>query len=279
MKSFRNIRIIPIAAVAAASLATLMIADLVMDGGTLFDDQPQPGVSATEAATRPATKPATKPSWAQSMLNYPGGPKPAPADITGALPDKTQEKPKQQAKADAPRLTPPDTEPDGLMVYPGKAAQPVSPAERAVLERLKARREQLDQRAREIDIRENLLKEAEKRIEAKVAEVKAIQTQISAAKTQKKEAREARLKGLVTTYENMKPKDAAKVFDHLEMPVLIQIAARIKPRNMSDILGLMSPDAAERLTVELARRANGDASSAPANLPKIEGRILPHKAD
>jgi len=269
MKSFRNIRVIPIAAVAAASLAVLMIADLVMDGGTLFDDQVQQGATGT--------KPATNPSWAQSMLNYPGGPKPASADITGALPDKKQEKPKPQA--DPPKPAPPESKPDGLVVYPGNAEQPISPAERAVLERLKARREQLDQRAREIDIRENLLKDAEKQIEAKVAEMKAVQAQISAAKAQKKEAEEARFKGLVATYENMKPKDAAKVFDHLEMPVLIQIASRIKPRNMSDILGLMSPDAAERLTVELARRAEGDSSSAPANLPKIEGKILPQKAD
>ena len=265
MKSFRNIRVIPIAAVAVASLAVLMIADLVMDGGTLFDDQLQQDA------------PGTKPSWAQSMLNYPGAPKPAPVDITGALPDKKQEKPKPQA--DAPTPAPPETKPDGLVVYQGNTEQPISPAERAVLERLKTRREQLDQRAREIDIRENLLKDAEKQIEAKVAEMKAVQAQISAAKVQKKQAEEERLKGLVATYENMKPKDAAKVFDHLEMPVLIQIASRIKPRNMSDILGLMSPDAAERLTVELARRAEGDSSSAPANLPKIEGKILPQKAD
>lgn len=268
MKSFRNIRIVPIAAVAAASLAVLMIADLAMDGGALFDAQPQQG-----------SEPATSPSWAQSMLNYPGGPKPAPADITGAIPDKEKPKQQQTQKAEAPKPAAPKTEPDGLVIYPGNKEQPVSPAERAILERLKARREQLDQRAREIDIRENLLKEAEKRIEAKVAEMKAVQAQISAAKAQKKQAEDARLNGLVATYENMKPKDAAKVFDHLEMPVLIQIAARIKPRNMSDILGLMTPDAAERLTVELARRADGDTSSAPANLPKIEGKVLPQNAD
>jgi hypothetical protein len=47
---------------------------------------------------------------------------------------------------------------------------------------------------------------------------------------------------------------------------------------MSDIMGLMQPDAAERLTVELARRANGDQSAAAsAELPKIEGKVLPQK--
>ena len=40
-------------------------------------------------------------------------------------------------------------------------------------------------------------------------------------------------------YEGMKPKDAAKVFDRLEMPVLIEIASQIAPRKMSDIMGLM----------------------------------------
>jgi flagellar motility protein MotE (MotC chaperone) len=76
----------------------------------------------------------------------------------------------------------------------------------------------------------------------------------------------------------MKPKDAAKVFDRLEMPVLIEIASQIAPRKMSDILGLMQTDAAERLTVELARRANGDKSAtASADLPKIEGKVLPQK--
>jgi flagellar motility protein MotE (MotC chaperone) len=75
----------------------------------------------------------------------------------------------------------------------------------------------------------------------------------------------------------MKPKDAARVFDRLEMPVLIEIASHIAPRKMSDILGLMSSEAAERLTVELARRANGDRSGSSSELPKIEGKVLPQK--
>ena len=78
-------------------------------------------------------------------------------------------------------------------------------------------------------------------------------------------------------YENMKPKDAAKVFDRLEMPVLYEIASKIAPRKMSDILGLMSPDTAEKLTVELAKRAGNDKSASMADLPKIEGKMLTQK--
>ena len=57
---------------------------------------------------------------------------------------------------------------------------------------------------------------------------------------------------------------------------LIEIASQIAPRKMSDILGLMSPEAAERLTVELAHRAGGE-KSASTELPKIEGKMIPQK--
>lgn len=41
----------------------------------------------------------------------------------------------------------------------------------------------------------------------------------------------------------------------------------------------MQPEAAERLTVELARRAGGDKSAATDELPKIEGKILAPKSN
>ena len=64
------------------------------------------------------------------------------------------------------------------------------------------------------------------------------------------------------------------MFDRLEMPVLIEIATQIAPRKMSDILGLMQTEAAERLTVEMARRAGSDKSASAGELPKIEGKVL-----
>jgi hypothetical protein len=39
----------------------------------------------------------------------------------------------------------------------------------------------------------------------------------------------------------------------------------------------MQSDAAERLTVELARRAGGDKTAPAADLPKIEGKMLSQK--
>ena len=73
-------------------------------------------------------------------------------------------------------------------------------------------------------------------------------------------------------YETMKPKDAAKIFDRLDIRVLIEVASQIKPQRMSEIMAQMSPEAAERLTVELAARSGGERTSIPSNLPKIDGR-------
>jgi flagellar motility protein MotE (MotC chaperone) len=166
--------------------------------------------------------------------------------------------------------------PEGTVVYP-EPSQPVSASERAILERLQSRRQELEARAREIDIRESLLKAAEKRIDSRVEELKAVESRITTATDQKSETDAARFKGIITMYEGMKPKDAAKVFDRLEMPVLFEIASQIAPRKMSDILGLMAPEAAERLTIEMARRAAPDRSASAVELPKIEGKVLPQK--
>jgi flagellar motility protein MotE (MotC chaperone) len=255
MKSFRDIRVIPVVLVAIFGLMVLKVAGLVLDGGYVFDYQPN-------------NKQA---SWAQEMLNYPGGPKGDPADVTGSAHGAPK-------KEEPPRAAAPTTEPakpDGVVVFPDQSPR-VSESERAILERLQSRRQELEQRAREVEIRESLLKAAEKRIESKVEELKAVEGRIGTAAGNRNEQEAARFKGIITMYESMKPKDAAKVFDRLEMSVLIEIASQIAPRKMSDIMGLMQPEAAERLTVELARRAGGDNNKA-AELPKIEGKMLTQK--
>ena len=258
MKAFRDIRVIPVVMVAIFGFAVLKIAGLVIDGGYVFDYDPQP---------------AARKSWAEDTLHFPTGKSDA-GDITGSVEEKKKEEP---PKPEAPATEAP--KPEGLVTVPPEGQAPVSASERAILERLQSRRQELDARAREIDIRESLLKAAEKKAESKVEELKTVQSKIATATEQKNEAEAARFKGIITMYEAMKPKDAAKVFDRLEMPVLYQIASQIAPRKMSDILGLMSPEVAERLTTEMARRAGPDQSASAEALPKIEGKMLPQKVN
>ena len=254
MKSFRDIRVLPVVLVAIFGLAMLKVAGLVIDGGYVFDYRPE----------------STKPSWAQETFNFPGRKVVDNSDITGSVHEKPKEEAKPEAKPAALEVGKAET----VMRLEQGQGQAVSPSERAILERLRSRRQELDARAREIDIRESLLKAAEKRVEARVEELKAIESRITVTTQQKSEADAARFKGIITMYEGMKPKDAAKVFDRLEMSVLFEIASQIAPRKMADILGVMSPEVAERLTVEMARRAGTDKSASTADLPKIEGKVL-----
>jgi flagellar motility protein MotE (MotC chaperone) len=260
MKLLRDVRIIPVVLIAIFGFAVVKVAGLVIDGGYVFDYDPQ----------------STRQSWAQETFNFPGGNKTeAAADITGSVDEKKDDKPKEETAK--PAVAAPEVaKPEGALAAPAQGP-PVSPSERAILERLQSRRQELEARAREIDIRESLLKAAEKRIESKVQDMKATESRIATVSGQKTEADAAHFKGIIIMYENMKPKDAAKVFDRLEMSVLFEIASQINPRKMSDILGLMSTDAAERLTTEMARRANPDKSASAADLPKIEGKMLQQK--
>ena len=184
MKSFRDIRVLPVVLVAIFGLAVLKIAGLVIDGGYVFDYRPD----------------QAQPSWAQEAFNFPGRNRIETADITGSV----KEKPKEEAAA---KMAVPDIgKVESMRAEP---PQTVSPSERAILERLQARRQELEARAREIDIRESLLKAAEKRIEEKSADLKATEARVTAASGQKDEAESARMKNIVTMYEAMKPKDAA----------------------------------------------------------------------
>ena len=76
MKSFRNIRVIPVVLVAIFGLAVLKVAGLVIDGGYVFDYQPKP----------------TKKSWAQENFNFPGGKRQAPRAIPPTSPARCTER-------------------------------------------------------------------------------------------------------------------------------------------------------------------------------------------
>lgn len=267
----RDFRILPVVIFAAVCLLALKVVGLTIDGGYIFapfSDPPSPTVNGAAAAagveSTPAAPAPSQRSWARELLNLP--------DVTGS---SAPAKPPEGAEAEKPKkdtsVAPPKGPPDGKVV-PLDGSRQLSPGERAVLERLQERRQELDARARELEIRENLLKAAEKRLEAKADDIKKMEGGNAEAVAQKKEADAARFKSIVTMYENMKAKDAAKIFDRLDMKVLIEVASQFNPRKMSDVMAQMSPDAAEKLTVELANRANGGNSLSNPELPKIEGR-------
>jgi flagellar motility protein MotE (MotC chaperone) len=274
----RDVRLIPIVLLATVSLFALKVSGLVFDGGYTLADRLQARdknvltvVSADSVPAEPKIVDQRAPaSWAQQMFNYNDG---ANRDITGSVGSE------EQKPADGAQLKTSNKAPDPPKLEVAGASLPLeqgkvsSPGERALLERLQERRQELDSRGRDLDMRENLIKAAEKRIDAKAMELKDLQSRVDTSVGNRDAAENSRFKSIVAMYENMKPKDAARIFDRLDLKVLLEVTTQMNPRKMSDILGQMAPESAERLTVELANRASAQVKTPGANdLPKIEGK-------
>lgn len=141
-------------------------------------------------------------------------------------------------------------------VMPARPAQEVqfSDSEIEVLERLVERRAELDRRNQELDMRDNLLKATEARIDDKISKLKEMEKTLNDLLQIHDDQEKTQLESLVKIYEKMKPKDAARIFNSLEMEILIDVASRIKEAKMAVILASMNSQRANKLTVELATR-------------------------
>lgn len=127
----------------------------------------------------------------------------------------------------------------------------LTPAEIEILMRLAERRDELAARGRELDARAGLLRAAEIRIERRVAELEELRGVIETRIQVFDKQQEKKLASLVKIYENMKPKDAARIFEELEMPTLLEVAERMKERKLAPVMAQMNPGRAREVTVEL----------------------------
>ena len=146
---------------------------------------------------------------------------------------------------------------------PPLPAEPVvSDAERSLLQDLRARRTSLDARDAELKEREGVLAAAEKRLAARVDELQALQARLETMDQARRERDDANWRSLVKTYEVMRPRDAAAIFNELDQPVLIQVLDRMKEAKAAPVLAAMQPERARTATTDLARwrsRTTGEA--------------------
>lgn len=195
----------------------------------------------------------------------PADPAADPAANADAAPAATPETP--AAEAPAAEIPPADAAPaeapaEGAPAEATAAAEePTVPdpfdytdEEVDVLQQLAKRREEIEKRARQLDEREALIQAAEQRMDQKMAELKALQAMVEDLLKKQSEEQEAELKSLVKLYENMKPKDAAQVFEEMDMDVLLDVVERMNERKAAPILALVTPTRAKEITYELASR-------------------------
>lgn len=212
---FNRLRLLPTVMLCAALLLTLKIADIAAGGAA---------ISVAQASAPKAAEPAAEEEETHE----------AKAEGEAQAEDETA--------AAAPEMAEPAEDP----------AARLSESEMTVLKSLSGRREELATRAEALDMRERLLSAAEKRVEDRIAELKEIEARINARLGEQDAENEERLAGLVSMYETMKPKDAARIFERLDMGVLLDVVKRMQPRKMAAVMAAMDPVTAQDLTVELA---------------------------
>ena len=148
---------------------------------------------------------------------------------------------------------PPQASPPATAKPPEDNVPPsVSDGERTVLLELRQRRQELDAREATLAARESVLTAAEEKLTARVAELQALQKKLEGLEAARKEREDTSWQGLVKVYESMKPRDAAVIFNDLELPVLLQLVDRMKGAKAAPILAAMQPDKARDLTAKLA---------------------------
>ena len=128
----------------------------------------------------------------------------------------------------------------------------LSAAEIALLQDLSTRRQELDAREAGFETRERLLAEAEKRIDEKIVQLARLEKEILALVEVQETTDNKKLDSLVRVYERMRPRDAARIIESLDIALQLEVATRMREIKMAAILSAMDPAAARELTNRLA---------------------------
>lgn len=127
-----------------------------------------------------------------------------------------------------------------------------SQVELDILQSLSGRREELDDYERELSLREKMLEATEMRINNKIKQMERMQGELETLMNRNKQEEDAEMQSLVKIYETMKPKEAARIFNELDMSILLQVLDRMSERKAAPILANMIPKNAQEVTVRLA---------------------------
>ena len=117
-----------------------------------------------------------------------------------------------------------------------------------LLEHLGSRRKELDEREASLKVREDLLKAAEIKLEEKLSSLEDKREELKSLEAERARLNSERVEALVSTYERMKPRDAARIFELLENDLLILVAGKMRTQALAGILAEMSPTRAHILT-------------------------------
>ncbi len=139
----------------------------------------------------------------------------------------------------------------------------ISDAERQLLQDLRGRRQELEAREQSLAQREGVLSAAEQQFSNRVGQLTALQTRLEGLEKARLDHDDANWTGLVKVYETMKPREAATIFNEMDMNVLLHVLDRMKEGKAALVLGAMQPDRARLVTTQLAAQRTRSTTVPP----------------
>jgi flagellar motility protein MotE (MotC chaperone) len=124
-------------------------------------------------------------------------------------------------------------------------------SELGLLKELSKRRDKLDQDKRALEGREHILNATEAKIDQKVEELKVLQSKLEVLMKEYDQKENGKILRLVKIYETMKPQQAAKILNDLELSVLMKVVGSMKEIKVAPIIASMNPEKAIILSTEL----------------------------
>ncbi len=116
------------------------------------------------------------------------------------------------------------------------------------------RRQELEDKEKQIAQREALVDAAQKEIDRKYNELESVKSEIQGLLKKQTEEEDLRITSLVKIYSGMKPKDAARIFNTLDMDVLLSVVSKMPESKAAPIIASMDADPARTLTTMLAEQ-------------------------
>jgi flagellar motility protein MotE (MotC chaperone) len=113
--------------------------------------------------------------------------------------------------------------------------------------KLAERKKQLDQREEDLNKLAAQIEKQKQEVTQKLSQLEDVRNKISAALEERIKSDDSKVDTLVQMYSNMKPQQAAKVFESLDEDLVIEILSRMKKKNAADILNLVKPEKAQVL--------------------------------
>jgi flagellar motility protein MotE (MotC chaperone) len=247
-------RLLPMLLLALCGLLVVRLYSIVETGGVLVSH----AVAVTEkpAEEKPKDEPKTEKKTEE---------KESAGDEA-----KKKEGAKEPTSTTPPTIIPPRSVDDVPLAA-------TSQVEKDLLQSLSKRRDELEEAEKSLALKESILKATEMRIEGKITELRDLKTQVEEKLGEYQKKDEQQILSLVKIYENMKPKDAARIFDEIDKTVLLQVISRMDDRKVAPVLANMSSARAQEITVEIAKQKklptpsetdeNGDAKPPAALAP------------